>query len=394
MTPDVVFLLPGFFGFGRFGTFFYFADRLSATIRGHLEALLPYGVPVIPLETGPADGLAYRQRHFLDAIDAILPSLGGVERIHLVGHSTGGLDAELLLRRDRVDRKPWTEKQLLIRRRIASVTTIAAPHYGTTLAVTDLARWIAHPVTRFSLFGATLPAAAAFFETLPEHALSFGQVLGGSKALAQFLARFFERRQLLGDLAPELIERERATNPRDSLAPVSCFITCPLQNPSMPRGPIEDPDSLFLYLTNHTAGARVARVSPDVASNIARMNDRSAMHIESASVVPRPEHDFDEIDNDAVVNSARQLLPTAELAAIVYGDHADVLGHYDRRDPTSANRVINEGVFRSGARFGDDEFFRLYREVATRIARAAQTQPGADAGKTRGGPMAAVARVS
>ena len=34
---NVVLLIPGFLGFGRLGNFYYFADRVSACIRGAAE---------------------------------------------------------------------------------------------------------------------------------------------------------------------------------------------------------------------------------------------------------------------------------------------------------------------------------------------------------------------
>jgi pimeloyl-ACP methyl ester carboxylesterase len=369
-TPDLVVLVPGFFGFDRFGTFSYFGDRVSAAIRGHLEASVRTPVPVVPLDLGPAYSLVHRQKQLLGTVGAVVRTLDGVERIHFAGHSTGGLDAELLLRERRVDGLAWTAEHEAIRRRIASVTSIAAPHFGTTLAMTDIVRWLAHPVKKWALAGAALPAAFAFAEAFPEHALSLSQLLGGSKALAAFLVKFLEKRELLVDLEPARVEALRTTNPRVVRVPVSCFVTCPLPNPDPVVEPFEAPDALFLYLTNHTAGARVRNLSAAVDDNIRRLNAPGVKRIESTSAVPRPQHDFDDTDNDAVVNSARQLIPGDELAAVVCADHADVLGHYDRRDPTFPDQVINEGVFRSGARFGDDEFFALYREVASRIAVA------------------------
>ena len=310
---------------------------MSADLRGHLEAVLRRSVPVIPLGAGPADPLSFRQTQFLASMRKIVSTLDGVKRIHLFGHSTGGLDAELFLRRQRVDREPWTADDNAIRHRIASVCTIAAPHYGTTLALTDLSRWLSHPVKEMSLAGAGLPAVSAFLATVPQHALSFSQALGGTGALLSFLKKFFQRRELLHDLMPARIEAERAENVLELSAPVSCFVTCPLPNPKPTLERFDIPDSLFLYLTNHTAGARVDRVSAEVMDNIARLNDPSTPVIASISGTARPPHDFDELDNDAVVNTARQLLPGAELAAIVYADHADVLGHYDRRDPAASD---------------------------------------------------------
>ena len=95
-TPDVVALVPGFLGFTRFGGFYYFADRLIAMLRGLLEEPLGYPVPVVPVTTLPTDSLGNRQGALLQNLEGIREKLSGVERIHLIGHSTGGGDAQLL----------------------------------------------------------------------------------------------------------------------------------------------------------------------------------------------------------------------------------------------------------------------------------------------------------
>jgi hypothetical protein len=74
--------------------------------------------------------------------------------------------------------------------------------------------------------------------------------------------------------------------------------------------------------------------------------------------------------NDGVVNTARQVVDPGEpsqVGGIVIADHADVLGHYDRMDSLIEGEEYNAGLFHSGAGFGDDEFFRLHRRVASTI---------------------------
>jgi hypothetical protein len=85
---------------------------------------------------------------------------------------------------------------------------------------------------------------------------------------------------------------------------------------------------------------------------------------------------FDLTANDGVINAVRQLLMTRAqqapaLAALVIADHADVLGHYDRRSPLAAEVCQQQGLLRSGANFGDDEFFHLWGLVAAHIAAIA-----------------------
>jgi hypothetical protein len=58
-----------------------------------------------------------------------------------------------------------------------------------------------------------------------------------------------------------------------------------------------------------------------------------------------------------------------ELGGVVLADHGDVLGHYPRVDPLARDmrKAIHPGLFHSGAGFRDDEFFGLFRRVASCI---------------------------
>src|SRR5438876_5609387 len=95
-AKDVVALVPGFLGFTRFGGFYYFADRVAAAVRAALELRVGRSVPVVPVTTLPAGRLGARQRVLLDSLRELEHKLSGVERFHLLGHSAGGVDAQLL----------------------------------------------------------------------------------------------------------------------------------------------------------------------------------------------------------------------------------------------------------------------------------------------------------
>ena len=126
-TPDVVVLVPGFLGFTRFGGFYYFADRLIAVLRGLLEEPLGYPVPVVPVTTLPTDNLRNRQDGLLQNLAGVCEKLSGVQRIHLVGHSTGGVDAQLLACTKSFDGHAWDKKANAVRKKIESVVTISVP---------------------------------------------------------------------------------------------------------------------------------------------------------------------------------------------------------------------------------------------------------------------------
>ncbi len=103
-AADQVLLVPGFFGFGSFGRegrphIIYFDHVIKAMVAARPELSGRIHVHEPP----PMGSLAARVRTLQDAV---LQRLGGAllrgetrgrgPRIHIIGHSTGGLDARLL----------------------------------------------------------------------------------------------------------------------------------------------------------------------------------------------------------------------------------------------------------------------------------------------------------
>src|SRR5256712_11843968 len=125
---DLVLFVPGFFGFGSFGhpdrpLIEYFARVEDAMLRAHMRPLR-FAVHEPP----PAGSVAERVRSLYSRALELMQA--GAARLHLVGHSTGGLDARLLAH-PRYTALP--ERAELIGR-IASVITVSAPFHGTPLA--------------------------------------------------------------------------------------------------------------------------------------------------------------------------------------------------------------------------------------------------------------------
>ena len=132
-------LVLGFLGFARFGGFYYFADRLIAALRGFVEEPLRRPVEVVPVTTLPTNSLRDRQEALLQNLAGVCDKLSGVQRLHLIGHGTGGVDAQLLACTKSFDGHGWDKKANAVRKKIKSVVTISAPHYGTGLADSRLA---------------------------------------------------------------------------------------------------------------------------------------------------------------------------------------------------------------------------------------------------------------
>lgn len=165
-------LIPGFFGFVNIGELRYFAhvQRLLS------EALEQRGITanVQAVYVPPTASLRARASRLAEALAA----LGGSGPVHLIGHSTGGLDARLLASpgaslQTEVDVEPLAAS-------IRSVVSIASPHHGTPLAslftgmmgqsLLRLLSLVTLEVVRLGRFPA--PAVGRFIKTLGDMSAS------------------------------------------------------------------------------------------------------------------------------------------------------------------------------------------------------------------------------
>ena len=128
MAKRRIYLVPGFLGFTSLGGLDYFHDVAAALTRA-LEAA---GAPaeVVSCPTVPAGSIARRAERLRRFV--LETGCMEVDELHFVGHSTGGLDARLLLSpgvrltQDRSDER--------IAKRTRSVVCVATPHHGSPLA--------------------------------------------------------------------------------------------------------------------------------------------------------------------------------------------------------------------------------------------------------------------
>jgi triacylglycerol lipase len=128
-VPTHVVLSPGMFGFGTLASFQYF-EHLERAFRARFERA-GREVAVHVCAVHPTASIRRRAA-------ALATFVAGITRddegpVHLVGHSTGGLDARLVaapgaaLPGVRDEDLAWLE-------RLASITTLNTPHFGTPLA--------------------------------------------------------------------------------------------------------------------------------------------------------------------------------------------------------------------------------------------------------------------
>lgn len=423
LYDDVVVLIPGFFGFGRLGDFFYFADRVQATLRGALEARLGRAIPVLSIASEPASSLAARQQALLTQLRRVDLLLEGPARYHLVGHSAGGVDADLLtMAQPLAAGLTWNDCDSHgIRARVRSITTISAPHYGTNLSNSTAVGFLRDPVHHARGAAEGVGLALSLGAVVAQRSLTLDALAGvaqSGSATRDFLLHLLLDQDLVTDLQTSRMEALRATSVRQLFPQTVTFATCVPSRPVALDGVPRSCDRFFARL--HALTAREAPSSLATAAALRALESSSHLSIRNPSAHLGP---FGVGSSDGVINTARQILVPASLdgsdrdapdsditlrdrapreatssdaggrpagarpdgwepifGGCVVADHADVIGHYDRRDPLSLDlhgqaKPINDGFFRSGAGFGDDQFFKLYERVADWVARAAQ--PGA-----------------
>lgn len=124
--PVNVLLVPGFFGFGRLGDIDYFAG--VATLLEVALRRRGFEARVTQVVTPPTASIRRRAAHVLDALASVAEGSGD---IHVVGHSTGGLDARLAIAETA---SLPTSARLADYRRLRSVVSVSCPHYGTNVS--------------------------------------------------------------------------------------------------------------------------------------------------------------------------------------------------------------------------------------------------------------------
>src|SRR5512134_3121561 len=185
-----IYLVPGFLGFANLGRITYF---------GHVGRILTERLTALGLEphihvvrTSPTASLPARAARVAEVIDAT--ARRGAAPLHLIGHSSGGLDVRLLTAPGvglptaiDVDR---------LAARVRTVVTVSTPHHGTPLAALFTTLRGQHLLQLVSLntvyvleFG-HLPLAALLW--MGGLALRFGSFVANSQLLDELFGRLLE----------------------------------------------------------------------------------------------------------------------------------------------------------------------------------------------------------
>ncbi len=369
-----VFLIPGFFGFANVGDLKYFRH-----VRSFLHAALGARGVAPSIHYVATRPLASLERRAAILADAMAEHAGNDDApIHLVGHSTGGLDARLVTSPGAeipspVDLEPLAE-------RVRSVVTVATPHRGTPLADTFQGP-LGEPLLRvlsvaslhiLRLGGIPLPTLMTLTRLLAPP-LRWDAIAGEMvdqvyreilrdfdpdrrEELKRFLEQAAEDTSLVSQLTPRAMLRFNVnTEDRDTVRH-GCVVAR-AQRPSL-TAPLrlglkaEDQATYTLFRVLHALGSRFpSRHMPDL--------DAQQHRTLSDAYGGLPNRHC----NDAIVPTLSQV--RGHVIHACWADHHDVIGHFPERDadPPHVDWV------RSLSGFDRPRFRSLWGDVASFLVR-------------------------
>jgi hypothetical protein len=373
MPAHHVYLVPGFFGFANLGRITYFG-HVRSLLAGRLRARgLDARIHVVRVH--PTASLARRAATVAERIAAT--ARGREAAVHLVGHSSGGLDARLLTAPGCA--LPTRLDVERIAGRVRTVVTVATPHFGTPLASffatlrgQKLLQLVSLGTMHVLRFG-HLPLSAvlglgALLARLDDLAVNsdlldevFERLLGdftpGRRRLVGALLDEVVRDQaLLVQLTPEAMEVFTASvGPRPSVR-YGCVVTRaarPRLGSRLAAGfdPAAQVSRTLFGALYRLAAATPRRLAPRPGTAQARALRRGYGALPAAEA------------NDGIVPTRSQAWGRVLHTAVA--DHLDVLGHF-RVDDDSSHV---DWLF-SGSRFDRRQFESLWSDVAGFIAKS------------------------
>jgi triacylglycerol lipase len=375
MAKHRIFLVPGFFGFANLGEFYYFghlADLLE-------EAFLKEGhsVEVVRVNTHPTASVRVRAIRLLQAMAET--SASDECPLHIIGHSTGGLDARLLLSPGvRLGEGHEPERYAA---RVKTLVCASTPNRGTPLANFFISTMGAQMLRLLSL--ATVYSLR--FGHLPlSFVLRFGALLGRVDKLVGWSGTLID--QLFTDLLSDFSPARRDA--------VQAFFTEVGDEQALIQQLTPEAMELFNASTVDRPGLACASVlscarAPtlgsilDVGMNPYAQATRSIYALLHRQTGRRPidpkqlptEHTdrirvlFGKLpgprDSDGVVPTLSQ--PWGDVLGVVRADHLDIIGHFSDKD----HKPPHIDWLSSGTRFTTPLFQSLWGGVARwMLARA------------------------
>ncbi|WP_207213831.1 esterase/lipase family protein [Sorangium cellulosum] len=375
MQRTRVYLSPGMFGFARLASLEYFEHFIRAVEQRFRDRGRVVEIHVC--EVHPTASILRRAATLARLVDESAGDDGGP--IHIVGHSTGGLDARLVaspavrLPGNAHRRLGWTS-------RLRSVTTINTPHFGTPLAAffaTVSGQRLLYAVTALTVAGLKLgapPLAAAsaltaafgrvqlgFFEIeLIDRAIeSFIRVLddASSRELRAWLKFLRDDQGAIVQLMPEAMDLLHAgLEDRPGLRYQSVATYAP-------RNAVRD----WVSALRSPWGAMSAAIFTALSNITARLDEHYPCRSHDGSIERKLAQVLGELPppdaNDGVVPLASQVW--GDLIWAGKADHLDIVGHF----PGKGGHI---DWLASGARFNRLRFDAVLDRIVTGMVAGEQ----------------------
>ena len=392
-----VVLVPGFGGFDALGTLRYY-HGVTEVLRG-LGCVLHY-FPNLP--TASVQTRAQRLAQWL-AAQWERGALDPYCDVHLVGHSTGGLDLrQFLIDWQQQARSLVTSSRVPVFERIRSVQFLSTPHRGTCLAQqlsrTRLRETLCRLVVRILYEGARGMREQGLGRT--------GQLLQelmSGAARSDWIDALVDTSASCYAPQPGLASAQARANYFDLLRwmlhVTSDFSAIHDLSPLPPRGRrallspahLEDSKLELDFLQERGIRARSVVTVAAPPQDLRPLKLFKALYLLTAY---RPPDHFRPLrvpelgksarrllqpgDNDGLVNSVSQVWPDEDSSLVVEADHADVIGHYQYRPPSRHDELLpayrQYDLLASQTDFDTRDFTALWKRIGIFMVQPAEEE--------------------
>jgi hypothetical protein len=374
-----IYLVPGFLGFANLGRITYFghvgrvlSERLiAAGLEPHIHIARP----------SPTASLPARAAQVVELIDATAQR--GAAPLHLIGHSSGGLDVRLLTAPGVV--LPTALDVGRLAARVRTVITIATPHHGTPLASyfttlrgQQLMQLLSLSTVYVLNFG-YLPIAALLW--MGSLVVRLGGVVANSALLDELFGRLLEdftvgRRRAVRKLLRDVVH-DQALMLQLTPEAMEVFNASVLPRPGIRYGAVVSqaarPNLLSMLRMGFDPAAQVTHaIYSALYRLIAAAPERLSLPV-TPDQTRALQHAYQEMPspdaNDGIAPTLSQVWGHVVHAAVA--DHLDVLGHF--RD--AAHHPPHVDWLVSGSGFDRVRFEALWADVAHFLVGDAPSQP-------------------
>jgi pimeloyl-ACP methyl ester carboxylesterase len=364
-----IYLIPGFFGFANLGgiTYFHHVRQIltDSLCERDVEPIITY------IYTSPTGSIRDRASRLHEQIARTATDPDAP--IHLIGHSTGGLDARLLT----------SPGALLLRggdaeavaRRVKSVVSIATPHMGTPVAQFFnglFGQNLLYLLSLLTIYGVQfgkMPLKALFkligiLSKLDDYVGQYNNVLdqfyhnlfadfddNHVRAITDFLELVRQDQDLLGQLTPGGMDLFNAVTKNRDTVRYGCVVTQGRRPDLAARWHI----GRDIYLqASHTLYALLYRMASGrkLRERTEPTPEQARQLVDFFGSLPSAEA------NDGMVPTWSQLHGTLLFAA--WADHLDVCGHFN--DANASPPHVD--WLASGSSFRRPQFNELWRRVS------------------------------